>query len=122
MKLGSIEYRKELMLVLLRITRVTGIRYLSRAQVFCNKYTDSNLEACFRGAVMRIIQENHEITLFRVVWYLNYSITVLQFGKEISHADKLAVNQNCDLEPGIAHGQLPCCMTTNRKWTNASAK
>jgi hypothetical protein len=82
MKLGSIEYRKELMLVLLRITRVTGIRYLSSAQVFCNKYTDSNLEACFRGAVMRIIQENHEITLFRVVWYVNYSITVLQFGKK----------------------------------------
>jgi hypothetical protein len=66
MKRGSIEYRKELMLVLLRITRVTGIRYSSSAQVFCNKYTDSNLEACFRGAVMRIIQENHEITLFTV--------------------------------------------------------
>lgn len=59
MKLGSIEYRKELMLVLLRITRVTGIRYPSSAQVFCNKYTDSNLEPGFRGAVMRTVQGNH---------------------------------------------------------------
>jgi hypothetical protein len=56
MKLGSIEYRKDLGLVLLRITRVIGIQYPSSTQAFCNKYIESNLRASFRGTVMRIIQ------------------------------------------------------------------
>jgi len=59
MKLGSIEYRKDLGLVLLRITGVIGIQYPSSTQAFCNKYIESNLRASFRGTVMRIIPENH---------------------------------------------------------------